>query len=84
MLVRSGAPDDPHPFLDAAEDLHEPMTPAVCVATLALAKCPIVATHHAHGDLGWMRYGLHFWGFLMERIDARIAVSPMAAESAAR
>jgi len=64
--------------------LHEPMTPAVCVATLALAQCPIVATHHAHGDLGWMRYGLHFWGFLMERIDARIAVSPMAAESAAR
>ena len=64
--------------------LHEPMTPAICVATLALAQCPVVATHHAHGDLGWMRYGLHFWGFLMDRIDARIAVSPMAAESAAR
>jgi len=64
--------------------LHEPMTPAICVATLALAQCPIVATHHAHGDLGWMRYGLHFWGFLMNRIDARIAVSPMAAESAGR
>jgi phosphatidylinositol alpha-mannosyltransferase len=31
-----------------------------------------------------MRHGLHFWGFLMNRIDARIAVSPMAAESAAR
>ncbi|MGZ4333284.1 MAG: glycosyltransferase family 4 protein [Gaiellaceae bacterium] len=64
--------------------LHEPMTPAICVATLSLAQCPIVATHHAHGDLGWMRHGLHFWGFLMDRIDARIAVSPMAAESAAR
>jgi phosphatidylinositol alpha-mannosyltransferase len=64
--------------------LHEPMTPAVCVATLAIAQCPIVATHHAHGDLGWMRYGVHFWGFLMDRIDARIAVSPMAAESARR
>jgi phosphatidyl-myo-inositol alpha-mannosyltransferase len=64
--------------------LHEPMTPAVCVCTLAVAQCPIVATHHAHGDLGWMRYGLHFWGFLMDRVDARIAVSPMAAESAAR
>jgi phosphatidylinositol alpha-mannosyltransferase len=64
--------------------LHEPMTPAVCVATLALARCPIVATHHAHGDLGWMRYGVHFWGFLMDRIDVRIAVSPMAAESARR
>jgi phosphatidylinositol alpha-mannosyltransferase len=41
-------------------------------------------THHAHGDLGWMRLGLKFWGFLMDRVDARIAVSPMAAESAAR
>jgi phosphatidylinositol alpha-mannosyltransferase len=64
--------------------LHEPMTPAVCVATLALARCPIVATWHAHGDLGWMRYGLHFWGFLIDRIDARVAVSPTAAESASR
>jgi phosphatidylinositol alpha-mannosyltransferase len=27
---------------------------------------------------------LHFWGFLMDRIDARIAVSPMAEETAAR
>jgi len=64
--------------------VHEPMTPAVCVAAISFAQCPIVATHHAHGDLGWMRYGLHFWGFLMDRIDARIAVSPMAAESARR
>ena len=64
--------------------LHEPMTPAICVATLALARCPVVATWHAHGDLGWMRYGLHFWGFMMDRIDVRIAVSPMAAQSASR
>jgi phosphatidylinositol alpha-mannosyltransferase len=64
--------------------LHEPMTPAVCVATLALAECATVTTHHASGDLGWMRYGVHFWGFLMNRVDARVAVSPMAAESAAR
>lgn len=64
--------------------LHEPMTPAVCVATLALAKCPIVVTHHAHGELGWMGPALHFWGFLMDRVDARIAVSPMAEQSAAR
>jgi phosphatidylinositol alpha-mannosyltransferase len=64
--------------------LHEPMTPAICVAALALARCPVVATWHAHGDLRWMKYGLHFWGFLMDRIDARIAVSPMAVESASR
>jgi phosphatidylinositol alpha-mannosyltransferase len=64
--------------------LHEPMTPAICVAALALARCPLVATWHAQGNLGWMRYGLHFWGFMMDRIDARVAVSPSAASSAAR
>jgi phosphatidylinositol alpha-mannosyltransferase len=64
--------------------LHEPMTPAVCVATLALARCPIVATHHAHGELAWMRPAVSVWGFLMDRVDVRIAVSPIAAESAAR
>jgi phosphatidyl-myo-inositol alpha-mannosyltransferase len=64
--------------------LHEPMTPAICVATLALAKCPIVATFHASGDLGWMRLGLTAWGFLMSRIDHRIAVSEQARDSAAR
>ena len=37
--------------------LHEPMTPAICVATLAVATCPIVATHHASGELGWMKGG---------------------------
>jgi phosphatidylinositol alpha-mannosyltransferase len=64
--------------------LHEPMTPAICVAALALAKCPIVATFHASGDLGWMRLGLTGWGFLMDRIDHRIAVSDQARDSAAR
>jgi phosphatidylinositol alpha-mannosyltransferase len=64
--------------------LHEPMTPAICVATLAFAQCPIVATWHAAGNLGWMRGAVHFWGFLIERVDARIAVSPMAVESARR
>jgi phosphatidylinositol alpha-mannosyltransferase len=64
--------------------LHEPMTPAICVATLALARCPLVATWHAAGELGWMTAGMWFWGFLMERIDGRIAVSQQAAASAAR
>jgi phosphatidylinositol alpha-mannosyltransferase len=64
--------------------VHEPMTPALCVAALSYAKCPIVGTWHAHGDLAWMGPALHFWGFLMDRIDARIAVSPMAEQSAAR
>jgi phosphatidylinositol alpha-mannosyltransferase len=64
--------------------LHEPMTPAICVATLAFVKCPVVATWHAAGDLGWMRGGIQVWGFLLDRIDQRIAVSRMAAESAER
>jgi phosphatidylinositol alpha-mannosyltransferase len=64
--------------------LHEPMTPAICVAALAYAQCGIVGTWHAAGELGWMRGGVKTWGFLMERIDIRIAVSRMAAESAER
>jgi len=64
--------------------LHEPMTPAICVAALAFAKCPCVGTWHAAGDLGWMRAGVPVWGFLVERLDQRIAVSRMAAESAER
>jgi phosphatidylinositol alpha-mannosyltransferase len=64
--------------------LHEPMTPAICVAALALAECPVVATWHAAGDLGWMKHALHFWGFLMDRVDHRIAVSEQARVSAAR
>ena len=58
--------------------LHEPMTPAICVATLAFARCPIVGTWHASGPLDWMRVGLPLWGFLMDRIDHRIAVSEPA------
>ena len=64
--------------------LHEPMTPAICVAALAIARCPLVATCHAAGNLGWMKYAVHFWGFLMDRIDARIAVSREAKVSAER
>jgi len=35
--------------------LHEPMTPTPCIAALALFDGPMVGTHHASGDLGWMR-----------------------------
>ena len=64
--------------------LHEPMTPAICVACSRSREAPIVATHHASGDLGWMRGGMHFWGFLMDRVDQRIAVSEQARASADR
>jgi phosphatidyl-myo-inositol alpha-mannosyltransferase len=63
--------------------LHEPMTPAICTAALALARGPVVATFHAHGTLRWMKIGTPMWGFLAERIDYRIAVSPHARDSAA-
>jgi phosphatidylinositol alpha-mannosyltransferase len=62
--------------------LHEPMTPTICTATLALGRAPMVATFHAHGTLGWMRIGKPVWGFLADRLDARIAVSPHARDSA--
>ncbi len=64
--------------------LHEPMTPVPCIAALVFATVPIVATHHASGDLGWMKLGMPGWGFLMSRIDERIAVSERARASAAR
>src|SRR5919108_6201540 len=59
------------------------MTPAIAVAALALARVPLVATFHANGPLGWMHIGLRLWGFLADRIDHRIAVSPHARASAA-
>jgi len=64
--------------------LHEPMTPVICTAVMAWAQCPVVATFHASGGLGWMHVGGPVWGFLMDRIDRRIAVSDAARESAAR
>jgi phosphatidyl-myo-inositol alpha-mannosyltransferase len=64
--------------------LHEPMTPAVCIAVLSIATTPMVATFHASGDLGWMHIGKRIWGFLADRIDHRVAVSERARESQAR
>jgi phosphatidyl-myo-inositol alpha-mannosyltransferase len=64
--------------------LHEPMTPAIGTATLVLARTPIVATFHSSGDLGWMRLGTPLWGFLIDRIDHRIAVSERARASQER
>ena len=64
--------------------LHEPMTPAICVAVLSLARAPMVATFHASGNLGWMRMAKPVWGFLADRLDHRIAVSEQARESQRR
>jgi phosphatidylinositol alpha-mannosyltransferase len=63
--------------------LHEPMTPAICVAALALARTPVVATFHAAGErLAWAKAGMPIWGFLLDRIDERIAVSEQARAAA--
>jgi phosphatidyl-myo-inositol alpha-mannosyltransferase len=64
--------------------VHEPMTPTPGVATLALARCPLVATFHASGELSWLKIAKPVWGFLMDRLDHRIAVSEPARESASR
>jgi phosphatidylinositol alpha-mannosyltransferase len=64
--------------------LHEPMTPTICLTTLIRARCPLVATFHASGDLGWLKWGTPLWGFLIDRIDHRIAVSERARASQAR
>jgi phosphatidylinositol alpha-mannosyltransferase len=60
------------------------MTPTICLTALIRARCPMVATFHASGDLGWMRYGGPLWGFLIDRIDHRITVSERARESQSR
>jgi phosphatidylinositol alpha-mannosyltransferase len=58
--------------------LHEPMSPAICTAVLLLARTPLVATFHSSGELGWMKLGKPIWGFLIDRLDHRIAVSERA------
>jgi phosphatidylinositol alpha-mannosyltransferase len=63
--------------------IHEPMTPAISVCALAIARVPCVATFHAHGPLAWMKIGKPMWAFLADRLDHRIAVSPHARETAA-
>jgi phosphatidyl-myo-inositol alpha-mannosyltransferase len=64
--------------------VHEPMTPVLAIGSLAMTRSPVVATFHASGDLAWARFGMPLWGFLLERIDARIAVSPQARATAQR
>jgi phosphatidylinositol alpha-mannosyltransferase len=63
--------------------LHEPLTPTPCVAALAFARSPMVATFHASGRLAWTKLAMPAWGFLLDRIDHRIAVSEQARDSAA-
>jgi phosphatidyl-myo-inositol alpha-mannosyltransferase len=63
--------------------VHEPLTPVLAIGALAMTRSPVVGTFHASGDLGWARLGMPIWGFLLDRIDVRIAVSDQARLTAA-
>jgi phosphatidylinositol alpha-mannosyltransferase len=62
--------------------VHEPLAPALGVAALAYADVPLVATFHAAGASRWRALARPLWGFLLERVDLRIAVSEAAAATA--
>ncbi len=64
--------------------VHEPMGPMISVAVLAMARTPMVGTFHSSGELGWMKVGVPLWGFLIDRLDHRIAVSERARASQLR
>jgi phosphatidylinositol alpha-mannosyltransferase len=63
--------------------VHEPLAPMLSPAALALWDGPTVATFHAAGDSSWRRLAEPLWGFLLGRIDLRIAVSEQAQLAAA-
>jgi phosphatidylinositol alpha-mannosyltransferase len=64
--------------------VHEPLTPVLAIGALAMTRSPVVATFHASGELGWTKIGMPVWGFLLDRIDARIAVSERSRATAER
>jgi len=58
--------------------VHEPLAPMLSPAALALWGGPTVATFHAAGDSSWRPIAETLWGFLLGRIDLRVAVSEQA------
>jgi phosphatidylinositol alpha-mannosyltransferase len=58
--------------------VHEPLAPMLSTAALALWDGPTVGTFHAAGDSSWRPIADVLWGFLLDRIDLRIAVSEQA------
>jgi phosphatidyl-myo-inositol alpha-mannosyltransferase len=63
--------------------VHEPFTPVLAAYAIAATEGPVVATFHAAGEeLGWYPIAKALWGFVMDRIDYRIAVSEAAKQSA--
>jgi phosphatidyl-myo-inositol alpha-mannosyltransferase len=63
--------------------VHEPLAPMLSPAALALWDGPSVATFHAAGNSSWRRFAEPLWGFLIRRIDLRVAVSEQARLAAA-
>jgi phosphatidylinositol alpha-mannosyltransferase len=63
--------------------VHEPLAPMLSPAALALWDGPAVATFHAAGNSSWRRFAEPLWGFLLGRIDLRVAVSEQARLAAA-
>ncbi len=62
--------------------VHEPLAPMLSPAALALWDGPTVGTFHAAGDSAWRPIADVLWGFLLARIDLRIAVSEQARRTA--
>jgi phosphatidyl-myo-inositol alpha-mannosyltransferase len=62
--------------------VHEPLAPMLSPAALAFWDGPTVGTFHAAGDSSWRPVADALWGFLLDRIDLRIAVSEQARETA--
>jgi phosphatidylinositol alpha-mannosyltransferase len=58
--------------------VHEPLAPMLSPAALALWDGPSVGTFHAAGNSSWRRLAEPLWGFLLGRIDLRVAVSEQA------
>jgi phosphatidylinositol alpha-mannosyltransferase len=58
--------------------VHEPLAPMLSPAALALWDGPTVGTFHAAGDSSWRPLAEVLWGFLLDRIDLRVAVSEQA------
>lgn len=62
--------------------VHEPLAPMLSPAALALWDGPTLGTFHAAGDSAWRPIADALWGFLLDRIDLRIAVSEQARQTA--
>ena len=62
--------------------VHEPLAPMLSPAALALWDGPAVGTFHAAGDSSWRPLAEVLWGFLLGRLDVRVAVSEQARLSA--